>query len=444
MGETVRLKAASEIPAYRPGLVAALDIGSSKIACLIARAEPGSLRVVGTALRESQGLRAGTVISLPLAEESIRDCVAAAENHADARIQNVLVSVTCGSPASVTGRTALSLGGALVSDAHLRSLLAEGRAKCVAEGYEIIQSAPTGYVVDEARGVRDPSGMFCQRIGVAMHAVAVKPSPLANLKLAVERCHLNVAGSLFAPYASGLAVLTDDEKQLGSIVIDMGGGVTSIAVFLEGHLVHADTVPLGGQQVTADLARMLAAPLSAAERIKTLYGAALGDMEAGADLVTVPQMGEEGSDEHPSPPMNKSGYSTGPGPESIQVPRSMLTRIIQARLEEIFTHVQERLRASGYDVAAGRRAVLTGGASQLAGCRELAARMLNKQVRLGRPKTVTGLPASGGGPDYATVVGLLMAGATMPPELLNPELAAAPDENGPKGWLARLTGGLIG
>jgi cell division protein FtsA len=423
MGETVRLKTGAEIPAYRPGLVAALDIGSSKIVCLIARAEPGSLRVIGTALRESQGLRAGTVISLPLAEEAIRDCVAAAENHADAQIQNVLISVTCGSPASISARAAMSLDGALVSDAHLRALLAEGRAKCVAEGYEVIQSAPTGYVVDEARGVRDPSGMFCQRIGVAMHAVAVKPSPLANLKLAVERGHLNVAASLFAPYASGLAVLSDDEKQLGATVIDMGGGVTSIAVFHEGHLVHADAVPAGGQQVTFDLARMLSVPVSAAERAKVLYGAALGDLEVGADVVALPQMGENGE-------------------ETLRVPRSMLTRIIQARLEEIFTHVQERLRASGYDVAAGRRAVLTGGASQLAGTRELTARLLNKQVRVGRPQGLAGLPAASADPGYATAIGLLTAGATMPPEILNPELA--PAAGGGKGWLARLTGGLIG
>jgi cell division protein FtsA len=128
----------------------------------------------------------------------------------------------------------------------------------------------------------------------------------------------------------------------------------------------------------------------------------------------------------------------------MRVPRSMLTRIIQARLEETFGEVHKRLRDSGYDVAAGRRLVLTGGASQLAGARELAARVLNKQVRVGRPRPQAGLPASSAGPDYATAVGLLMAGATMPPEVLNPELALRQTQNGSKGWLARLTGGLIG
>lgn len=426
MGETVRLRTQDGVPAYRTGLVAVLDIGSSKTVCLIARSEPGAIKVLGAALRESHGLRGGTVVEMTAAEESIRDVVSAAENLADARIQNVLISVNCGSPASVTSRAVMDLNGSLVTDEVLRQLLAEGRARCQLDGHVVIQSMPTSYVVDEAVGVRDPSGMYGQRIGVAMHAVAVKPTALTNLRLAVERCHLNVAAALFAPYASGLSVLTDDEKQLGATIIDMGGGCTSIAVFLEGHLVYSDVVPIGGQAVTSDLARMLASPLAAAERAKVLYGAALGDLESGADVVSVPQMGEENEE------------------ADLRVPRSMLTRIIQARLEETFGEVQKRLRESGYDVAAGRRLVLTGGASQLAGARELAARVLNKQVRVGRPRPQAGLPASSAGPDYATAIGLLMAGATMPPEVLNPELASQPQENGTKGWLSRLTGGLIG
>src|ERR1700722_14786687 len=421
MGETLKLRVNNEIPAYRTGLVSALDVGTSKVACVIGRAEQGSLKVLGSALRESAGLKSGTVTSLELAEESIRDCVAAAENHADARIQNVLISVNCGSPVSVTSRAVMALDGALVSDAHLRQLLSDGRTKCRLDGHEIIQSAPTAYVVDEARGVRDPSGMFCQRIGVAMHAVAVKPSPLANLKLAVERCHLNVVGSLFGAYASGMAVLTEDEKQIGATGIDMGGGCPSIAVFVEGTLVHADCVPVGGFSVTHDISRGLAAQLSAAERIKTLFGAALGDLQAGSDVISVPQMGEEGDD------------------SALRVPRSMLTRIIQARLTEIFEEVQKRLQASGYEAAAGRRAVLTGGASQLAGTRELAARVLGKQVRIGRPQPFPGLAAASAGPDYATAIGLLMAGAVLPAEILNPELAALPQARPGKSWLSRLT-----
>ncbi|HEX4078419.1 MAG TPA: cell division protein FtsA [Rhizomicrobium sp.] len=411
----------AQSPAYRSGLVAALDVGTSKTVCLVGKAEPASLRVIGASLRESRGMRAGTVTSLEHAQESIQDAISAAENMADLQIRNVLVSVNCGAPQSITARAAMTLGGALVSDSHLLELIANGRANCGLDGHEIIHCAPTSYVVDEARGVRDPSGMYCERIGVQMHAVAVKPSPLQNLKLAVERCHLGVVATLFASHASGMAVLTPDELQLGATVIDMGAGVTSIAVFMEGALVHADLVPKGGFHVTADIARMLSAPLSAAERIKTLYGAALGDIETGTDLVAVPQTGENEED------------------AVMRVPRSMLTRIIQPRLEEILGEVQTRLRASGYDVAAGRRAVLTGGACQLAGMRELVQRVLNKQVRIGRPQGLAGLAASAAGPDYATAVGLLLAGATMPPELLNPEHAPV----GPprRGFWDILTGG---
>jgi cell division protein FtsA len=422
VNQTVRLRVNNEIPAYRTGLVSALDVGTSKIVCVIGQAEAGSLKVLGSALRESSGLKAGTVTSLEQAEESIRDCVAAAENHADARIQNVLISVNCGQPASVNSRAVMALDGALVSDSHLRQLLGEGRTRCRLDGHEIIQSAPTAYVVDEARGVRNPSGMFCQRIGVAMHAVAVRPSPLQNLKLAVERCHLNVVGTLFSAYASGLATLSEDEKQIGATVIDMGGGCTSIAVFLEGHLVYADVVPKGGFTVTTDVAQLFTAPLSAAERVKTLYGAAMGDMESGSDVIAIPQTGEQGE-------------------EAVQrVPRSMLARVIQPRLQATFEEVQKRLQASGFDLAAGRRAVLTGGACQLAGTRELAASILNKQVRIGRPQSVPGLAAANAGPDYATAIGLLMAGATMPPEMINPDIPITHPTETTKGWWGRLTG----
>jgi cell division protein FtsA len=427
MGEAIKMRIAGAEPTpFRSGLVTALDIGSSKIVCLIGRAEPGSLRVIGVSLRESQGVKSGTIVNVQQAEDSIREAVAAAENHADTRIQNVVISVGCGSPKRITTRAAMSLDGALVTDQHLQELLRQARESSQADDHEIIQAAPISYVVDEARGVRDPRGMFCQRIGVSMHAVAVKPAPFRNLKLAIERCHLTISGTLVSAYASGLSTLAPDEMHLGATLLDMGGGTTSIAVFMEGELVFADVVPLGGNHVTADLARMLAAPVSAAERLKALYGAALGDIETSTDVVAVPQMGEDGD-------------------ESIfRVPRSMLTRIIQPRLEEIFLQVQTRLRDSGFDVAAGRRAVLTGGASQLAGTRELAQRILNKQVRLGRPQTFPGLPAVGAGPDYATALGLLIAGATMAPEILNPDMAAETEEVPQSGFFRRLVGGILG
>ena len=407
MGDTFRPRTngkanGARAPHARSGLIAALDVGSSKIACIIARAEQGGIQVLGSALHESRGIRSGGVTNLQLAEQSIREAVDAAEQLADERIQEVILAVECGQPKSLNVRAELSLGGALVNDQHLRALLADAKRRCTDEGFDTIQAAPAAYVVDQARGVSDPRGMFCERLGVSVHAVAVRTGPLQNLRLAVERCHLTIARQLYAPYASGLAVLTPDETGLGVTLIDIGGGCTSIGVWMDDALVHVDSVPLGGAHITADIAKTLSAPLAAAERIKTLYGSALGSQDAGADLIEVPLMGEEGDR----------------GADRVR--RSMLTRIIQARLEEILREVQERLRKTGFDVAAGRRAVLTGGGSQLGGVRELSAQLLNKQVRLGRPQTFPGLAAAIAGPAYATALGLLISGATSPPESNDP------------------------
>ena len=415
MGDTFRTRTNAKANGarnshVRNGIVAALDVGSSKIACIIGRAEQGGIQVLGSALHESQGIKSGAVTNLDLAEASIREAVAAAEQLADTRIQDVILAVECGQPKSLVARAEGTTANELVKDEHLRALLGDAKRRCREEGFETIQAAPTGYVVDSACGVSDPRGMYCERLGVSVHAVAVRSGPLQNLRLAVGRCHLSVARELYAPYASGLATLTPDETSLGVTLIDIGGGCTSVAVWMEDSLVHVDSVPLGGAHITADVAKMLSAPLTAAERIKTLYGSALGEIDSGSDLIDVPLMGEEG----------ERG--------SDRVRRAVLTRIIQARLEEIFSEVQTRLKKSGFDIAAGRRAVLTGGGAQLAGTREMAAQFLNKQVRLGRPQTFPGLPTAIAGPAYATALGLLISGATTPPETNDPN----PSEDGKK------------
>lgn len=346
MGDTFRVRTngvranGAKAPAPRTGIVAALDVGSSKVACIIGRAEAGGIRVLGSALHESNGIKSGAVTSLEAAEESIREAVDAAEQLADVRIQDVILSVQCGQPKTLSGRAEKVLNGALVTDAHLRELLAEGKRQCREPGYDTLQAAATGYMVDQARGVRDPRGMYCDRLGVTVHGVAVRSGPLQNLRLAVERCHLNISRQLYSPYASGLSTLTPDETSLGATLIDLGAGVTSVAVFLDDALVHVDSVPLGGAHITSDIARMLTTPLPAAERIKSLYGSALADLETGtSDMIEVPQMGED----------NEQGGH--------RVRRSLVTRIIQSRMEEILMEVRDRLLKSGFDVMAGRRAV---------------------------------------------------------------------------------------
>jgi cell division protein FtsA len=257
------------------------------------------------------------------------------------------------------------------------------------EGRDVMHAIPTNYSVDGSRGVRDPRGMFGEKRGVEGHMVSVVRGPLRNLELCIERCHLSVAGIAVSPYASGLACLVEDEMDLGVAMIDMGGGTTSLSIFFEGAMVYCDSVPIGGNHITNDIARGLSTPLAHAERMKTLYGSALASPSDEREMIDVPQVGESDAD------------------SANHIPRSMLTGIIQPRLEETFELVRDRMEASGYGRLAGRRVVLTGGAAQLNGARELASRMLDKQVRVGHPLRVTGLADATGGPAFSTCAGLL-------------------------------------
>ncbi len=374
----------------RSQVVAALDVGTTKVCCFIARADAeGYLRVIGIGHQLSRGMRAGTVIDMDATEESIRSTVDAAERMAGETVREVHVGLAGGRPLSHTVGVEVSIAGHEISDSDLRRVLAQGQPPEEPADREVLHSLPVGFSIDGTSGIRDPRGMFGSRLGVNIHVVTVATGPLRNLSMCVERGHLGVAQIVAAPYASGLATLVEDEMRLGVTLIDMGGGTTSIAVFRDGEVIFADSVGLGGVHVTSDIARGLATTMLHAERMKTLFGNAMTSPADVRELIDIPLVGENEAE------------------NSHQVPRSALVGIIRPRLEEILELVRGRLEASGMDKAAGRRVVLTGGASQMTGIRELAARVLDKQVRLGRPTRVAGLAEATGGPAFATCAGLL-------------------------------------
>ncbi|MFN4163859.1 MAG: cell division protein FtsA [Ferrovibrio sp.] len=373
----------------RNGLIAALDVGSSKVCCFIARADSGTLRVIGIGHQLSRGLRNGNVIDMDGAEQSIRAAVETAERMCGETIRDVYVSVNAGNPQSHSVGVEVDLAGHEVTEHDVALVLDQGRRHEHPGDREIVHSIPVGYTIDGSRGIKDPRGMACERLGVNMHVITAGSGPLRNLATCVARGHLRIAGRIVAPFASGLACLVEDEMDLGVTLLDMGGGTTSLAVFYDGQLVHVDVVPLGGGHVTNDIARGLSTPLAHAERLKTLYGTVLPSPSDDTETIDVPQVGE--TDDH----------------AHNQVPRSILTGIIKPRLEETLEQVRERLAQSGFEKLAGRRVVLTGGASQLQGVRELAARILDKQVRLGRPIRVGGLAEATGGPAFSACAGLL-------------------------------------
>lgn len=402
----------------RSGTVAALDVGTTKVCCFIARTDGDSLpRIVGIGHQVAKGVRNGGIIDMDRAEASIRAAVHAAEQMAGMTVRQVLINASSGRPASRNIGFEISVAGHEIGDGDIYRVLKQGGQIQEPQGREFIHAIPVGFTIDGSRGIRDPRGMYGERLGVNMHVVSAAAGAMRNVTTCVRRCHLDVESLVVAPYAAGLAALVEDEIDLGVTLIDMGGGTTTLAVFFDGAVVYTDSVPLGGANVTNDIASVLSTPLVHAERMKTLYGHGIAGAVDEREKVEVPPIG--GDD---------------PAATS-QVPKSLLVGIIQPRLEEIFELVRERLDASGYDKLSGRRAVLTGGASQLPGMRELAIKVLGKQVRLGRPIRVSGLAEATRGPAFATCAGLITF-AMRQPQARQAQARLADDE--PIGLFGRL------
>ncbi len=382
-------------PAIPAGLVTALDVGTTKVCCFIARADgEGGLKVKGIGHHLAKGVRAGAVIDMDAAENSIRRAVDAAETMAGETVRTAYVNLSGGRQRSQIIGVEVSVAGNQVTDIDTIRAADQAMIRADTSGREVIHAVPTHYSIDGASGIRDPRGMYGSKLGVNLHVVTADSSPARNLAVCVERGHLETLGPVASAYASGLSVLVEDEMNLGATVIDMGGGTTTMAVFFEGALALIETIPVGGQHVTNDIARGLSTPTVQAERMKTLFGSAVASPSDERELIDIPSLGEE----------HRSGAN--------HVPRSALTGIIRPRIEEIFEMARDRLESAGYQNFGGRRVVLTGGASQLQGTAEVAAHILEKQVRLGRPIDIDGLAESTAGPAFATATGLLKYAAS--------------------------------
>ncbi len=389
-------------PPFTSQIVTALDVGSTKICCLIARVEKStsknstkpSLRVLGVGHHAANGVRGGVVTDIDQAERSIRLAVDAAERMAQTSINEVYVNVSGGRPKSVSLSGARTVQAETVDQNDVNEAIGAAMRNAQLDGRILLHASPVQFDLDDAKGVRDPRGMYGDRLGVDVNAVMVEPSAMRNLAMVIERCHLSVASFVIAPYAAGKSALVDDEIELGTTLIDMGGATTSVGVFYGGHLIYGDVVPVGGHHITKDMARGLSTTIAHAERMKVLYGSALPSIYDDREIVSVPLLGERGVDK-----IN-------------QVPRSMLTGIIRPRLEEIFEMVQERLETSPVANKLGRSIVLSGGASQLTGTREAATQILSRNVRIASPHSLPGLPESGKSPAFSVATGLLQYALT--------------------------------
>lgn len=383
------------------GIVTVLDVGSSKVCCVVAQVSPTAptqllrgrthkVKVIGIGHQKSQGVKSGVVVDLGRAEQSIRLAVDAAERMAGLTVDSLLVNLTAGRLKSHTFAATVNLGGHEAAEVDIKRVLAAGAKQALKVEREVIHVLPVSFSLDAERGVRDPRGMVGDTLGVDMHVLTGDAAPQRNLELAINRSHLSVERMVATPYASGLAALVDDELEMGAACIDMGGGSTSIAVFSDGKFAYADALAIGGSHVTMDLSKGLSIGFDDAERLKVMHGTSLPASADDRDVVIVHPLGGDN------------------GGVPMQVPRSLMSRIVQARVEETLELLRDRLNKSGFGNVVGRRVVLTGGASQLAGLPDTARRILGRNVRIGRPLGIGSLPEAAKGPAFSAAVGLMI------------------------------------
>lgn len=382
----------------KTGFLAALDIGATKVCCAIARLNenvpvdeknPVDFRIIGVGYQHSRGMRGSHIIDIESLEDSILNALHTAEQQAMRNVSSVYVNLPAGITKSHIIRNTLELSNTPANESHLKRLLTLGRGHSFGNDRQLIHLIPLSYELDGVRGIRDPRGMLGQKLTAILHVMTAPQGLINNLMACIGRCHLDIKAFVSSPYAAGLATLVEDELELGVTVIDMGGGHTTIASFLEGSPVFIASVPVGGALITQDIARGLSTPIVQAERLKTLYGSVLSSTAEERENIMVAQIGESGSS-HAS-----------------QVPKSMLSMIIRSRVEEIFELVQRKLQDSGVDPIVFQRIVLTGGACQIQGMREMAVQIMKRPVRIGTPNGITGGGEVTSNPSFATCAGLL-------------------------------------
>lgn len=384
----------------KKGSVAVLDIGTSKVACFIAEpATDGRLHITGIGYHVARGKRSGVITDISELETSILSAVHAAEQMSGQTVESVMVNFSGTQLDSRLVSVELKLPGDAVTERDIADIIREGCNSARDRQSSVVHCFATQYNLDGAKGIRDPRNMYGSMLGAELHIITADNTVLKNLSNCVARCHLNVSEFIISPHASGLGCLEPDEMELGVLLIDMGGGETSFSVFHNGANIYTDAIPIGGNHVTNDIAKGLSTSLAEAERIKNLHGSAISAPQDNLSMIDVPVLGED----------EESG-------EMNSVTRAVLIGIIRPRLEEIFEMIRERLDAAGMNNQMSRNAVLTGGGCQMIGLRDLASRILGRQIRIGKPKLVPGLADSVSGPAFSTLVGMLHYSANRPME----------------------------
>ncbi|MDC1399130.1 cell division protein FtsA [Yoonia sp.] len=408
--------------AMQRGVVAILDVGTSKIACLVLRFDGpekfrsvdgvGSLagqsqfRVIGAATTRSRGVRFGEIDAMQETERAIRTAVQAAQKMANVRVDHVIACLSGARPRSYGLDGSLDVAGGMVSEQDISQVMASCDVPDYGADREVLHAQPVNFALDHRSGLGDPRGQIGNTLTTDMHMLTVDATAIQNLFYCIKRCDLELAGLASSAYVSGMSSLVEDEQELGAACVDLGGGSTGISVFMKKHMIYADSVRMGGEHVTSDISMGLQIPAATAERIKTFYGGVVATGMDDREMIEIG--GDTGDWEH----------------DRRTVSRAELIGIMRPRVEEILEEVRARLDAAGFEHLPGQQIVLTGGGSQIPGLDGLASKILGQQVRLGRPLRVQGLPQAAIGPAFSSAVGLTLFAANPQDEWWDFEIPA--------------------
>lgn len=372
-------------------LIVALDVGTSKIAALVGQvADDGQIEVIGFGSHPSHGLKRGVVVNIESTVQSMQRAIEEAELMAGCQINSAFTGIAGSHIRSFNSHGIVAIRDREVNQSDVDRVIDAAKALAIPADQKILHVVPQQFIIDAQEGVREPVGMSGVRLEAKVHIVTGAVSAAQNISKCVRRCGLEVSDMVLEQLASSHAVLTEDEKELGVCLIDIGGGTTDIAIFTEGAIRHTAVIPIAGDHVTSDIAVALRTPMQYAERIKIKYASVSSDMPNSQESIQV-----------------QSAASLRP-PKQIQ--KNELAQVVKARYEELFALILAELRRSGFEDLIAAGIVITGGASKVHGCVELAEKMFQMPVRLGMPQNVRGLVDVRDNPVYATGVGLLLYG----------------------------------
>ena len=406
-------------------LITALDIGSSKVSALIvAPDEEGRLRVLGSGQRESRGVKRGYVADVDASEVAVREAVESAERMSCVTIDDVWASFGAGGLTSDIANVEVELGGHQVEQSDLTELLRHGRSAIDRGDRVVLHAHPALYTIDGVEGVKHPIGLHADRLGVDIHVIAADPAPLRNIDYVIRSAHLGVKAIVASPVAAAIACLTTEERELGVALVELGAEVTNVSLHAGGMLVGLRSIPLGAKDISDDIACAFAVQRRDAERLKCFYGSAMTSPRDNHEMIEANQIGAED------------------GAEPTRITRAQLMTVIRQRVEQLTGEIDAALKSLGFTGPVGRQVVLTGGGAELKNIADYMQGVLGRAVRVGRPRTITGLPDAHSGPAFTTLVGLAMLAADGTGDLRDIALGQMVERKTSSGLIGRLVSAL--